>query len=82
MSVRDPPRQRHLRAILAVFLSDFHDRGIVDEFSHGLAGTVDGVLVAEGGVLLDVDVVGFVEGGEGALLEPGVEFDLMGCGYD
>lgn len=29
-----------------------------------------------------MDVVGFVEGGEGALLQPGVEFDLMGRGDD
>ena len=82
MSIRNPPRQRHLCAILAVFLSDFCDGGIVNEFPHALTGTVNRVLVAEGGVLLNVDVVLFVEGGEGALLEPGVEFDLVGCGHN
>ena len=29
-----------------------------------------------------MDSFGFVEGGEGGLLEPGVEFDLVGGGGD
>ncbi len=80
MALRDAPGQRHLRAVLAVFFPDVDDGRVVDEFAHVLAGAVDFVLVAEGGVLLDVDAVGFVEGGEGGLLEPGVAFDLVGGG--
>ena len=30
VSVCDPPGQRHLRAVLAVFLADFHDGGVFD----------------------------------------------------
>ena len=78
----DAPRQRDLRAVLAVFLGDGGDGGVLDEFAHGLPRAVDGVLVAKGGVLLDVDVFGFVEGGEGGLLEPGVELDLVRGGDD
>ena len=82
MALCDAPRQRDLRAVLAVFLGDGGDGGVLDEFAHVLARAVDGVLVAEGGVLLDVDVFGFVVGGEGGLLEPGVEFDLVRGGDD
>ena len=82
VALRNTPRQRDLRAVLAVFLANGDDGGVLDEFAHVLAGAVDGVLVAEGGVLLDVDVEGFVVGGEGGLLEPGVEFELVSGGDD
>lgn len=82
VSVGDPPRQGDLRAILAVFLADLDDGRVVDELSHVLAGAVDGVLVAEGRVLLDVDASALVERGERLLLEPGVAFDLVRCGDD
>ncbi len=68
MAVLNAPRQRHLRAILTVLLRDFLDYRVVDEFPHVVAGTVDFVLVSEGGVLLDVDSFCFVVGGEGVLL--------------
>ena len=82
VALGDAPRQRDLRAVLAVFLRDSGDGGVLDEFAHVLARAVGGVLVAQGGVLLDVDVFGFVVGGEGGLLEPGVEFDLVRGGDD
>ena len=82
MALCDAPRQRDLRAVLAVFPGDGGDGGVLDEFAHVLARAVDGVLVAKGGVLLDVDVFGLVVGGEGGLLEPGVEFDLVRGGDD
>ena len=82
MALGDAPGQGDLRAVLAVFLADGGDGGVLDEFAHVLPGAVDGVLVAEGGVLLDVDAFGFVVGGEGGLLEPGVEFDLVRGGDD
>ena len=82
MALCNPPRQRDLRAVLAVFLAHGNDGGVLDEFAHVLPGAVDGVLVAEGGVLLDVDVFGLVVGGEGGLLEPGVELDLVRGGDD
>ena len=82
VSVCDPPRQRDLRAVLAVFLADFRDRRVLDELAHVLPGGVDCVLVPKGGVLLDVDAFFLVEGGEGGLLEPGVAFDLVRRGDD
>ena len=77
MALCDAPRQRDLRAVLAVFFADGGDGGVLDEFAHVLPCAVDGVLVAKGGVLLDVNALGFVVGGEGGLLQPGVEFDLV-----
>ena len=82
VALGNTPRQRDLRAVLAMFLGDSGDGGVLDEFAHVLARAVDGVLVAKGGVLLDVDVFGFVVGSEGGLLEPGVEFDLVRGGDD
>ena len=82
MSVGDAPRQRHLRAVLAVLLANLDDGGVVDQLAHALTGAVDFVLVSKGGVLLHVDTFRFVEGGEGGLLEPGVEFDLVRGGDD
>ena len=82
VSVGDAPRQRDLRAVLAVFLADFDDGRVVDEFSHVLPGAVDGVLVPERTVLLDVDAFALVVGGEGGLLQPRVAFDLVRGGDD
>ena len=82
MSVGDAPRQRDLRAVLAVFLADFDDGRVVDELAHVLPGAVDGVLVPEGTVLLDVDAFALVVGGEGGLLQPGVAFNLVRGGDD
>ena len=77
VAVCDAPGQRDLRAVLVIFLADFDNGGVVDQLAHVLAGVVDGVLVAEGGVLLDVDAFFPVEGGEGGLLEPWMAFDLV-----
>lgn len=82
MSALDAPGQRDLGAVLAVFLPDFVDDRVVDEFSHVLAGAVDFVLIAKGRVLLDVDPFFLVIGCEGVLLQPGVQFDLMCSGHD
>lgn len=81
VAVLDPPCQCRLCAVLAVFLADLDQYGVIHQLSHALAGGVDLVLVAEGGVLLDVDALGFVEGDEVVLLEPRMELDLV-CGGD
>lgn len=82
VSVCDPPRQRHLRAVLAVLLADLNNGRVLDQLPHVPTGVVDFVLVAKGRVLLHVDAFLFVERGEGGLLEPGVAFDLVRGGDD
>lgn len=82
MPVRDAPRQRDLRAALAVFFPNRDERWVLDQFAQLLPGAVDGVLVAKGRVLLHVDSLALVEGGEGGLLEPGVAFELVRGGDD
>lgn len=77
MPVRDAPRQRDLRAALAVFFPNRDECWVVDQFVQLPPGAVDCVLVAKGRVLLHVDPLALVEGGEGGLLEPGVAFELV-----
>ena len=59
-----------MRATFIVLFTDFEKQRVVDEFADvGAFGVVDGVGIAERGVLRYVDVMGFVEGGEGVLLQ-------------
>lgn len=82
-AVGDAPGQRHLcAALVVVFLADFDEGGVLDQLADAFAGAVVFVLVAKGGVLRDVDVVLLVEGVEGVLGEVGVDFDLVGGGWD
>ena len=82
MPVRDAPRQRDLRAALAVFFPNRDERWVVDQFAHLPPGAVDWVLVAQGRGLLHVDPLALVEGGEEGLLEQGVAFELVRGGDD
>ena len=47
MAALDPPRERDLSAVLAVFLADLDEGGVFDQFTNVLACRVDLVLVAE-----------------------------------
>ena len=82
MAPRNPPRQRCLRACLAVLGAHLREHGVVDEFAHVLPAVVDRVGVPEGRVLRHVDSVLRVEGAEGFLLQVRVEFHLVGGGHD
>ena len=59
-----PPCQGNLRAILAVFLANLDNGPVVDQLPHALTGAVDFILIAEGGVVCDVDAFALVELGK------------------
>ena len=80
--MRDPPRQRHLRAALAILLANLHERRVIDQLAHVLPGAVDLVLVAKGRVLRHVDAVLRVEVHEARLLQVRVQLDLVRGGDD
>ena len=76
-AMRNAPRESDLRSRLAVFLPNLCQHRIVDQFPHVLAFGVDGVLVAEGRVLRDVDAVLLVKCVEAVLLEIGMSVGII-----
>ena len=69
MSLIDSPSQRDLRTGLIIFLANLDEYRILNEFANVGTLVVNGVSVAKGGVMRDVDIVIAVPLCEGVLLQ-------------